>query len=85
MGIKKEGDTSTSLYRRPTTNLEAAARQFEAIFTQMWMKSMREANSALQDEETAHLTVETLSFIKGHDGRSVSGKMLPPAEKALVG
>lgn len=62
MGIKKEGDTSSTEGQQQA--LQAAARQFEAIFTQMWMKSMREANSALQDEDSPFNSRDT-QFYQG--------------------
>lgn len=64
MGIKKEGDTSASSSEGQQQALQAAARQFEAIFTQMWMKSMREANSALQDEDSPFNSRDT-QFYQG--------------------
>jgi flagellar rod assembly protein/muramidase FlgJ len=62
MGIKKEGDASSSDSQQQA--LAAAARQFEAIFTQMWLKSMREANSALQDENSPFNSRDT-QFYQG--------------------
>lgn len=54
-----------------TTNEDAqhqalveAAKQFESIFTQMWMKSMREANNALVDEDNPFNSRDT-QFYQG--------------------
>lgn len=52
MGIKTKETGETGSSESQQQALESAARQFEAIFTQMWMKSMREANNALQDEDS---------------------------------
>ena len=63
MGIKtKTGETESSESQQQA--LESAARQFEAIFTQMWMKSMREANNALQDEDSPFNSRDT-QFYQG--------------------
>nr|WP_321271264.1 flagellar assembly peptidoglycan hydrolase FlgJ [uncultured Tolumonas sp.] len=64
MGIKKDGVTSTSSTEGQQQALQAAARQFEAIFTQMWMKSMREANSELQDKDSPFNSSDT-QFYQG--------------------
>lgn len=64
MGIKKEGDTSATSTESQQEALKAAARQFEAIFTQMWMKSMREANSELQDKDSPFNSSDT-QFYQG--------------------
>jgi flagellar rod assembly protein/muramidase FlgJ len=64
MGIKKDGDTTTTSADGQQKALEAAARQFEAIFTQMWMKSMREANSELQDKDSPFNSSDT-QFYQG--------------------
>ena len=44
--------------------LVAAAKQFESIFTQMWMKSMREANNEMQDEDSPFNSRDT-QFYQG--------------------
>jgi peptidoglycan hydrolase FlgJ len=62
MGIKKEGDTTSTEGQQKA--LQAAARQFEAIFTQMWMKSMREANNELQDKDSPFNSSDT-QFYQG--------------------
>ena len=64
MGIKKEGETSAASTESQQEALKAAARQFEAIFTQMWMKSMREANSELQDKDSPFNSSDT-QFYQG--------------------
>jgi len=64
MGIKKEGDTDTTSTDGQQKALQAAARQFEAIFTQMWMKSMREANNELQDKDSPFNSQDT-QFYQG--------------------
>ncbi len=45
--------------------LVEAAKQFESIFTQMWMKSMREANNALVDEEDNPFSSRDTQFYQG--------------------
>lgn len=45
--------------------LVEAAKQFESIFTQMWMKSMREANNALVDEEDNPFNSRDTQFYQG--------------------
>eukprot|EP00487_Bulimina_marginata_P012112 TRINITY_DN8202_c0_g1_i2.p1 TRINITY_DN8202_c0_g1~~TRINITY_DN8202_c0_g1_i2.p1 ORF type:complete len:109 (-),score=15.98 TRINITY_DN8202_c0_g1_i2:92-418(-) len=55
------GDASTDASKAV---LKKAAAQFEAIFTQMLLKSMRKANEAFEDKEARLATSSSLSFLK---------------------
>lgn len=57
-------DPNTSSADAQHQALVEAAKQFESIFTQMWMKSMREANNALVDEDNPFNSRDT-QFYQG--------------------
>jgi flagellar protein FlgJ len=58
------GDASTDASR---TALKKAAAQFEAIFTQMLLKSMRKANEAFEDKESPFNSSGVKFFEEMHD------------------
>lgn len=67
MSVKPDATTATTAENSADAQHEAlvaAAKQFESIFTQMWMKSMREANNALQDEDSPFNSRDT-QFYQG--------------------
>ncbi|WP_409420505.1 flagellar assembly peptidoglycan hydrolase FlgJ [Pseudaeromonas sp. ZJS20] len=55
--------------------LEAAARQFESLFTQMWMKGMRQANSVLTKDSP--LNSRYTEFYQGMLDQQMSASLSP--------
>lgn len=64
MGVASKNADSASASDGQQKALEAAAKQFESIFTQMWMRSMRETNQAMQDEDSPFNSRDT-QFYQG--------------------
>lgn len=59
--------------------LEAAARQFESLFTQMWMKGMRQANSVLTQDSP--LNSRYTEFYQGMLDQQMSATVSPAGGK----
>lgn len=64
MGVASKTTDAASASDGQQKALEAAAKQFESIFTQMWMRSMRETNQAMQDEDSPFNSRDT-QFYQG--------------------
>ena len=62
--------------------LEAAARQFEAIFNQMWVGSMRQANSAIAPDSP--LNSRYSQFFQGMLDEQMTASMASPKSNSSL-